>query len=111
MRLFLMAEAMVALAVPVQAQTPPEGITWYILNELNRLYLDLDDPTNRPPLETVVPDGVLVPVEINGDGQTEWLINWPEATQFCGTGGCQRSLYISGEGGVSSGRSTGRRWT
>lgn len=111
MRLFLMAEAMVALAVPVQAQTPPEGITWYVLNELNRLYLDLDDPTNRPPLETVVPDGVLVPVEINGDGQTEWLINWPEATQFCGTGGCQRSLYISREGGVSSGRSTGRRWT
>lgn len=101
MRLFLMATALAALAMPAQAQTPPEGFTWYVLNQINRFYLDLDDPTNRPPLEAVVPEGVLVPVEINGDGQTDWLINWPEATQFCGTGGCQRSLYISGENGFS----------
>ncbi|MFN4092829.1 MAG: hypothetical protein ACK4FG_08045 [Brevundimonas sp.] len=86
-------------AAPVAAQTAPEGIDWYVLNELNRFYLDIDDPTNRPALMAVVPEGVLVPVEVNGDGQTDWLIQWPDSTQFCGTGGCRRTLYISGPGG------------
>lgn len=99
MRLFLMAAAIVAFAAPARAQTAPEGFTWYVLNELNRVYLDIDDPTNRPALVTEVPEGVLVPVEVNGDGQTDWLIQWPDSTQFCGTGGCRRTLYISGPGG------------
>lgn len=81
------------------AQTPPEGFTWYVLNELNGFYLDVEDPTNRPPLVTEVPEGVLTPLELNGDGQADWLIRWPESTQFCGTGGCRTSLYISGDDG------------
>jgi hypothetical protein len=81
------------------AQTPPAGFSWYVLNELNRFYLDLEDPTNRPALVTEVPDGVLTPVEVNGDGRPDWLIRWPESTQFCGTGGCQVSLYISDDDG------------
>lgn len=82
-------------------QTPPEGFRWYVLDELNRFYLDVEDPTNRPPLVTEIPDGVLTAVEVNGDGRPDWLIRWPESTQFCGTGGCQTSLYISeGDGFV-----------
>lgn len=105
MRMVLMAAALAAFAAPAKAQdpapTPPDGFTWYVLNELNRFYLDIDDPTNRPTLTTEVPPGVLVPLEINGDGRTDWLINWPESAQFCGTGGCLRSLYISGEEGFT----------
>lgn len=83
------------------AQTPPEGFTWYVLNQLNGFYLDLEDPTNRPPLTTEIPSGVLTAVEVNGDGRADWLIRWPESAQFCGTGGCETSLYISdGEGFV-----------
>lgn len=78
-----------------RAQTAPEGLAWYVLNELNGFYLDVEDPTNRPPLVTRVPDGVLTAVEINGDGRPDWLIHWPESTQFCGTGGCRTTLYIS----------------
>lgn len=86
---------------PARAQTPPEGFSWYVLSELNGFYLDVEDPTNRPPVITQVPDGVLSPVEINGDGRPDWLIRWPESTQFCGTGGCRTTLYISdGEGFV-----------
>lgn len=103
MRVLLTAATLLAFTGPVQAQeqalTPPEGFTWYVLNELNRFYLDIDDPTNRPALLTEVPEGVLAPVEVNGDGQTDWLINWPASTQFCGTGGCRRTLYISGGDG------------
>jgi hypothetical protein len=78
-----------------QTPTPPEGFVWYVLNALNAFDLDVEDPTNRPPLVTAVPDGVLEPVEVNGDGRPDWLIRWPEATQFCGTGGCRTTLYIS----------------
>lgn len=78
---------------------PPPGLVWYVLNALNAFYLDVDDPTNRPPLVTEVPDGVLAPVEINGDGMVDWLIRWPESAQFCGTGGCRTTLYISAEDG------------
>ena len=84
---------------PAEAQTPPEGFVWYVLNELNGFSFDIDDPTNRPPLVTEIPDGVLVPVDVSKDGVTDWLIQWPEETQFCGTGGCTRSLYVSDDGG------------
>ncbi|QDH72925.1 hypothetical protein [Brevundimonas sp. M20] len=82
-----------------RAQTPPEGFVWYVLNALNGFYLDVDDPTNRPPLVTEIPDGVLEPVEVSGDDRTDWLIRWPDSTQFCGTGGCRATLYLSGEDG------------
>lgn len=101
MRVMLMAAAaaLAACTTTAPAQTAPEGFNWYVLNELNRFYLDIDDPTNRPALVTEVPEGVLVPVEVNGDGQTDWLIQWPDSAQFCGTGGCRRTLYISGGDG------------
>ena len=84
-----------ALTAPAQAQTPPEGLVWYVLNTLNGFYLNVDDPTDRPPLVTTLPDGVLTPAEINHDGRPDWLIRWPDSSQFCGTGGCRVSLYIS----------------
>ncbi|RZJ43726.1 MAG: hypothetical protein EON87_11590 [Brevundimonas sp.] len=82
-----------------RAQTPPEGFVWYFLSELNGFYLDVEDPTNRPALIKRVPDGVLSAVEVNGDGQADWLIRWPDSAQFCGTGGCRTTLYISGQNG------------
>ena len=82
-----------------EAQEPPAGFTWYVRNEINGFSFDIDDPTNRPPLMTEVPEGVLIPVDVSKDGVTDWLIQWPEETQFCGTGGCKRSLYVSDDGG------------
>lgn len=77
------------------AQTPPAGLAWFVLNEINSFYLNREDPTDRPSLVTEVPTGVLVPVNVNNDGISDWLINWPESSQFCGTGGCERTLYVS----------------
>lgn len=83
----------------VQAPEPPPGIVWYVLRELNDVYFDIGDPTNRPPLTTGVPEGVLVPVDVSPDGVADWLIQWPDESWFCGTGGCRRSLYVSDDGG------------
>ena len=97
----LMTASLSGVAARAEPITPPDGLVWYVLNRLNGFYLDVEDPTNRPPLVTEVPYGVLTAVEINGDGRADWLIRWPGSAQFCGTGGCETSLYISeGEGFV-----------
>lgn len=83
-------------AVAAIEPTPPAALTWMVLRELNDFYADIDFPTDRPPLVTEVPEGVLKPVDINHDGVPDWLIDWQESAQFCGTGGCERTLYISG---------------
>lgn len=97
----LAAGLMLAAGVcaPVMAQEPPEGFVWYVLRDLNDFGFDIDDPTNRPPLVTEIPTGVLEAVDANGDDRTDWLIRWPEALQFCGTGGCRVTLYIGTEDG------------
>lgn len=77
------------------AQEPPAGFVWYVLDELNGASFDIDDPTNRPALLTEPPAGVLMPVDVSRDGVADWLIRWPEAGPFCGTGGCRLSLYVS----------------
>lgn len=84
---------------PVMAQEPPEGFVWYVLREQNDAGFDIDDPTNRPPLVTEVPAGVLEAVDADGDDRTDWLIRWAETMQVCGTGGCRVTLYIGTEDG------------
>ena len=79
----------------VLAQVPPPGFVWYVLDELNRASFDIEDPTNRPVPLTEPPAGVLLPVDVSRDGVADWLIRWPEDQQFCGTGGCRLSLYVS----------------
>ena len=83
------------------APTPPPGFAWFVLSQLNAFYDNPEDPTDRPELITDVPDGVLTAVDINHDSEPDWLIEWPEAVQFCGTGGCERSLYVSGPEGFT----------
>ncbi|MDP3801621.1 hypothetical protein [Brevundimonas sp.] len=94
----LAALAAVAAASGTRAQTPPEGLVWMALNEINAEYFDRDDPTNRPPLATRVPDDMLRPVDVSPDGRTDWIVDFAAArsSRFCGTGGCARILYVSG---------------
>ena len=89
---------LLAVAAPASAQTPPEGLVWMALNEINADPFDRDDPTNRPPLATQVPDGMLRPVDVSPDGRTDWIVDFSAAglSRFCGTGGCARILYVSG---------------
>ena len=81
--------------LPALAQEPPAGFVWYVLDELNGVSFDIDDPTNRPALLTEPPSGVLMPVDVSRDGVPDWLIRWPQADPFCGTGGCRLTLYVS----------------
>lgn len=97
----LAASAASAALAQSPAPTPPEGLTWYVLDQINEFDFDVEDPGNRQnSVMTEVPDGVIQAVSVNDDGKPDWLVRWPEMFQFCGTGGCQTTLYVSGEDGL-----------
>lgn len=74
---------------------PPAGLSWYVVSQLNGTYDDVDDPTNRPPLLAHPPAGVVTTSDVNGDGVGDWMVRWPESSQFCGTGGCRVTVYLT----------------
>lgn len=80
---------------PVLGSSPPAGLNWYVVSQLNGFYDDVDDPTNRPPLLTAPPEGVVRAVDVNADGVNDWIVQWPEGAQFCGTGGCRITVYLT----------------
>lgn len=73
----------------------PAGLDWYVISQINDFYNDPEDPTNRPPLLTQPPAGVVRAVDVNGDGANDWIVAWPDSTQFCGTGGCRFTVYLT----------------
>lgn len=90
------AVLLLAAAAPATAQTPPEALTWMVLNEINGAYFDRTEPFNRPPLVTRVPDGVIRPVDVTHDDKPDWLVDYTDSgLTYCGTGGCLRTLYVS----------------
>lgn len=96
------AAAALLIAGSALAQTPPEGVAWIAVRDLNDMYGDPDDPTNRPPLVTAPPEGMIRAVDVSQDGVPDWLIDYSDAGgPFCGTGGCLLRLYVSGPDGYS----------
>lgn len=98
MRLSILTVVMaLAAAGAAQAQTPHEGLAWMVLRDINETTFDRDDPTNRPPLVTRVPDGVIRAVDLTPDGHADWLVDYgpAELSAYCGTGGCAKILYVS----------------
>lgn len=79
----------------VETRQPPAGLSWYVISQLNDFYNDPEDPTNRPPLLTTPPEGVVQAVDVNADGVNDWVVAWPDSTQFCGTGGCRYTVYLT----------------
>lgn len=98
-----LALAVALAACPSAAQTPPEGIVWLALNDINAQRVHVDDPTAHPSLATEPPPGMISAVDLSPDGRPDWLIDY-EATgeaRWCGTGGCRKRLYVShGDGYV-----------
>lgn len=74
---------------------PPAGLHWYVISQLNDFYNDPEDPTNRPPLLANPPEGVVQAVDVNADGVNDWVVKWPDSSQFCGTGGCRYTVYLT----------------
>ena len=107
MRVTILASVLgmvLAAGATAQAQTPPEGLAWMVLRDINETTFDRDDPTNRPPLVTRVPDGVIRAVDLTPDGHADWRVDYgpAEISAYCGTGGCTQILYVSlGDDGLT----------
>lgn len=86
-----------AAGTAVSAQTPPDGLTWMVLRDINEATFDRDDPTNRPPLVTQVPTGAIRAVDVTRDGRPDWRIDYEALgiSAYCGTGGCRQIVYVS----------------
>jgi len=103
---FILASSFTLGVVPVTAQTPepPAGLVWMALRDINENTFDRDDPTNRPPLVTVVPEGMIKAVDVTPDGRADWLVDYGPSgiSAYCGTGGCRQILYVSnGDDGLT----------
>lgn len=95
-----------ALSAEAQARRParaPESVRQAVIAELNEVrgqFMQGDDPRmQRPP----VPDRMLTPIDINGDGLTDWRADYEHsewAGGWCGTGGCRQQLWVSRRGGA-----------
>lgn len=60
------------------------------------------DPEQPDAFRIAAPPEMYRRVEVNGDGVSDWLVNYEAAQNpsfFCGTGGCRRELYVSRDGG------------
>lgn len=90
-----------AAAAAAQTPSPPEGLVWMVLRDINEVGFDRGDPMNRPPLTTMPPDGMIQAVDVSPDGRADWLVDYQAAalTPFCGTGGCVKRLYVSTDDG------------
>lgn len=96
--------ALVTPGSPAVAQTPPEGLVWMVLRDINDYGFDRDDPTNRPPLVTRIPEGMITAIDVTRDGRTDWLVDYSESgiNGYCGTGGCSKIVYVTlGDDGLT----------
>ena len=88
----------------VAAQTPPEGLVWMVLRDINEYGFDRDDPSNRPALIAQAPEGMIRAVDVTHDGRPDWLVDYEASgnSSYCGTGGCTKVLYVSlGDDGLT----------
>ena len=90
-------------AAAVADEGPPAGLTWIAVRDINRVYDDDMNPTNRPPLVEEAPEGMISAIELSPDGEADWLMDYTEAgsTQWCGTGGCRQRLFASTPDGLA----------
>lgn len=61
----------------------------------------VEDGESVPANLTTPPPRMFSKVDINGDGKPDWRVDYehaPNASLWCGTGGCRNELWVSGPG-------------
>ena len=98
--------ALLLLAGPTQAAGgPPDSVRRAVQAEIDAVMApDPDDPEdadyNPPPFTASA--AMFRRVTINDDGVAEWRVDFekaPNASYFCGTGGCRQQLWVSNPAG------------
>lgn len=89
-------------AVAVGDAGPPAALTWIAVRDINGVFDNDMNPTDRPPLTTEPPEGMIRSVDLNNDGDPDWRMDYADAgsPQWCGTGGCRQRLFVSTSEGL-----------
>lgn len=84
------------------AATPPRQVSDSVEANLKRESVVLVEDGQTPPANlTTPPARMFSKVDINGDGKPDWRVDYehaPNASLWCGTGGCRNELWVSGPG-------------
>jgi hypothetical protein len=96
---FGLVAALVSTGAVVAASQPPEAVREAVRSEIAQAMgpLEAGDPPHPDPT-----GAMFQRIDINRDGVTDWRIDFgkaPNASYFCGTGGCRQRLYVSTPGG------------
>ena len=93
--------ALVACTTSVAA-TPPSQVSDSVQANLARESVVLVEDGQTPPANlTTPPARMFSKIDINGDGKPDWRVDYehaPNASLWCGTGGCRNELWVSGPG-------------
>ena len=106
MRLFALSLLALGLALSAgaanAAATPPRQVFDSVEAGLKRVSVVLVEDGQTPPTTlTTPPAKMFSKVDINGDGKPDWRVDYehaPNASLWCGTGGCRNELWVSGPG-------------
>ncbi len=98
-RLAIAALGLTALLSLAAAPTPPKALVDKVRAEINNdVGSEDDDPR---PIREPAPK-MFSRVDINGDGITDWRVDFRDMWGWCGTGGCQQELWLGrADGGVT----------
>lgn len=101
--LFGLAAALVSAGAVLAASQPPEAVRKSVQAEIDAALApsDDDEPGYNPP-RIVAPASMFHRADINDDGVGDWVVDFeksPNASYFCGTGGCRHRIYVSNAAG------------
>jgi len=87
--------ALVSTGAVVAAAQPPEALREAVKAEIAAAMgpVEAVEPPRSGP-----PGAMFQRVDVNNDGLTDWRIDFsksPNASYFCGTGGCRQRIYVS----------------
>ena len=99
-RLALGAALAAVLSTAAFAATPPKQVRDGVAAVLAKVAdEELTDPDNPPTADfRTPPASMFKPVDINGDGKSDWQVDYggaPVPGMWCGTGGCVTELWVS----------------
>lgn len=102
-----LAAALVSAGAVLAASQPPGVVRQAVQHQIDTAMApdpeDADDADQPPPPKA--PGAMFRRVNVNNDGVDDWAVDFekaPNASYFCGTGGCVQQVYVSdGAGGFS----------
>ncbi|MBI1407558.1 MAG: hypothetical protein GC145_15715 [Caulobacter sp.] len=101
----VLTAGLIAGAAPLcaLAATPPPAIGAAVREEVVAAAIEgltpeeANDPSVVPPFMKKAPSAMFRKVDLNGDKLADWAVDFteaPNASYFCGTGGCRHELFV-----------------